>query len=344
MDNEKYLQLIAEKNRIDEEISAIKSVEGDSAAVECHNLTRKSILEIEKIIVGQEDLLKKLMIAVICNGHVLVEGAPGLAKTLALKCLSQVLDLSFKRIQFTPDLLPSDLVGTRIYNPSSGSFSTEIGPLFSNMVLADEINRAPAKVQSALLESMAENQITIGKETHVLPQPYMVVATQNPIENEGTYSLPEAQLDRFLFKILVDYPTSEQEKQIVYRISNSYVPRLDKILDKNQIRNMSMIAKDVHLSVNLVDYIVSIVGQTRQSNKNITYGASPRASLAIANSSKALALISGRTFVEKEDIDDVLHDCLRHRIVLSYDAISAGITTDDVIDSIQNNTKFAGES
>lgn len=336
MDNEKYRQLMDERLRIDQEINSLKSSAENNSVIEYQNLSRKSILEIEKIIVGQGDLLKKLIIAVISGGHVLVEGAPGLAKTLALKSLGQVLNLSFKRIQFTPDLLPSDLVGTRIYNQSLSSFSTEIGPLFANLVLADEINRAPAKVQSALLESMAENQITIGKETHQLPQPFMVVATQNPIENEGTYALPEAQLDRFLFKIIVDYPSANEEKEIVLRISNSWTPNLTKILDRNKIQEMILAARDVHIESSIIDYIVNIVCKTRKPNKYIAYGVSPRASIAIANSAKALAILSGRTFVENEDVNYVLHDCLRHRIVLSYEAIADGVCVDSVISSIEN--------
>ncbi|WP_303673150.1 AAA family ATPase [Vampirovibrio chlorellavorus] len=308
----------------------------ESQAQESQALLERVLYELKKVIVGQEHLLERLLVAVIAGGHVLVEGAPGLAKTLTLKCLSQVMDLAFKRIQFTPDLLPSDLVGTRIYNPNSGLFSTEVGPLFANFVLADEINRAPAKVQSALLEAMQEHQVTIGKETFTLSEPFMVMATQNPIESEGTFPLPEAQLDRFLFKLIIDYPSAEEELVIIQRMSGEVLPSLEAILDQTRILEVRQQAQTVYLDPKLMQYIVALIDATRRpEQKGIQYGSSPRGSLALAHASKALALMNGRTYVTPGDIEKLIHDCLRHRIILSYEGLASGLTPDNLLKNIQ---------
>lgn len=308
----------------------------ESQAQESQALLERVLYELKKVIVGQEHLLERLLVAMIAGGHVLVEGAPGLAKTLTLKCLSQVMDLDFKRIQFTPDLLPSDLVGTRIYNPASGIFSTEVGPLFANFVLADEINRTPAKVQSALLEAMQEHQVTIGKETFTLNEPFMVMATQNPIESEGTFPLPEAQLDRFLFKLIIDYPSAEEELVIIQRMSGELLPSLEAILDQERILEVRQLAQSVYLDPKLMQYIVALIDATRRpEQKGIQYGSSPRGSLALAHASKALALMNGRTYVTPSDIEKLIHDCLRHRIILSYEGLASGLTPDNLLKDIQ---------
>lgn len=309
----------------------------ESQAQETQALLERVLYELKKIIVGQEHLLERLIIAVITGGHVLVEGAPGLAKTLTLKCLSQVMSVDFKRVQFTPDLLPSDLIGTRIYNPSSGTFSTEVGPIFSNFILADEINRAPAKVQSALLEAMQEHQVTIGRETFPLNEPFMVMATQNPIESEGTFNLPEAQLDRFLFKLLIQYPSADEEMVIIQRMSGETLPELETLLDSETITSMKAQAHSVYLDPKLMQYIVDLIDATRKpGQKSILYGASPRGSLALANASKAMALINGRTYVTPSDIEKLVHDCLRHRIILSYEGLANGLTPDRLLDDIRS--------
>jgi len=315
----------------------------EQSAKQTQVLVERVLYELKKIIVGQEYLLDRLLVALLAGGHVLVEGAPGLAKTLTLKTLSDVLSLEFKRIQFTPDLLPSDLLGTRIYNPSHGTFTTEKGPLFANFVLADEINRAPAKVQSALLESMQEQQVTIGKDTFKLHLPFMVMATQNPIESEGTYPLPEAQLDRFLFKLNVAYPSAEEELVIIQRMSGETLPELAKILSTEQISSMCHQAAGVYLDPKLMHYIVQIVqasrgeGTPEELKPAILFGASPRGSLALAHASKALALMRGRPYVIPQDVEALVHDCLRHRVILSYEGIANGWTPDKFLDRIQKH-------
>lgn len=307
-------------------------------ALETQTLMERVLYELKKVIVGQEHLLERLAIAVVTGGHVLVEGAPGLAKTLTLKSLSQVMALEFRRIQFTPDLLPSDLIGTRIYNPASGVFTTEMGPIFGNFILADEINRAPAKVQSALLEAMQEHQVTIGKETYPLNEPFLVMATQNPIESEGTYNLPEAQLDRFLFKLIIHYPSSEEELIIIQRMSGETLPELESILNREKMLEVQAQAHAVYLDPKLMQYIVDIVDATRKPEQaGILYGSSPRGSLALANASKAMALINGRTYVTPQDIEKLIHDCLRHRIILSYEGLANGLTADTILDSIKES-------
>jgi MoxR-like ATPase len=298
-------------------------------------LLERVLYELKKVIVGQEHLLERLLIAVATGGHVLVEGAPGLAKTLALKSLSQVMSVDFKRIQFTPDLLPADLIGTRIYNPSNGQFTTEQGPIFSHFILADEINRAPAKVQSALLEAMQEQQVTIGRETFPLKAPFLVMATQNPIESEGTFNLPEAQLDRFLFKLLVHYPQADEEMIIIQRMTEEALPRLEPILNAEMLLEIRAQAQAVFLDPKLMRYIVDLIDATRQSHQpHILYGASPRGSLSLANAAKAMALLQGRTYVVPHDVERLIHDCLRHRVILSYEGLAEGLTPDKVLDEL----------
>lgn len=307
------------------------------------------LYELKKVIVGQEYLLERLLLAVITGGHVLVEGAPGLAKTLTLKTLADVLDVSFKRIQFTPDLLPGDLIGTRIYNPAEGHFNTELGPVFANFILADEINRSPAKVQSALLEAMQEKQVTIGKDTFSLHDPFLVMATQNPIESEGTYPLPEAQLDRFLFKLLVSYPDGQEELTIIQRMTGLETLRLDKVLSAEQLLSFRKEASRVYLDPKLMAYIVTLIQATRHSETlNVSHpkysvsshlhcGASPRGSLALANASKTLALMRGRNYVVPSDVTSLVKDCLRHRLILTYDSMAQGLTPDSLLDKLMQN-------
>lgn len=307
----------------------------DQHVQEAHALLERVLYELKKVIVGQEALLERLLVALIAQGHVLVEGAPGLAKTLTLKSLADILSVDFKRIQFTPDLLPADLVGTRVYNPGRGEFHTERGPIFGNFILADEINRAPAKVQSALLEAMQERQVTIGRDTFPLNAPFLVMATQNPIENEGTYMLPEAQMDRFLFKLLVSYPDAREEMTIIDRMSGQDPPSLQAILTAEHLMMMSRFAKHVYLDPKLAQYIVDLIQATRNStHPHIQYGSSPRGSLALANASRAWAYMRGRTYVLPEDVQGLAHDCLRHRIILSYEGLAAGLTPDKLLDEI----------
>lgn len=307
----------------------------EQQAQETQALLERVLYELKKVIVGQEHLLERLLVAVMAGGHVLVEGAPGLAKTLALKSLSQVLSVDFKRIQFTPDLLPADLIGTRIYNPSSGQFTTEQGPIFAHFVLADEINRAPAKVQSALLEAMQEQQVTIGRETFPLKAPFLVMATQNPIESEGTFNLPEAQLDRFLFKLWVNYPQPDEELVIIQRMTEESLPVLEPLLSTEAIVKIKQQAQAVYLDPKLMKYIVDLIEETRKPQQpHILYGASPRGSLALANAGKAMALLYGRTYVTPQDIERLVHDCLRHRIILSYEGLADGLTPDRLLDNL----------
>lgn len=295
----------------------------------------KDILyEIRKVIVGQHNMVEKVLVAMLADGHILLEGAPGLAKTLTLKTIAKIIDADFKRIQFTPDLLPADLTGTKIYNQSEGDFSTAFGPIFANLILADEINRAPAKVQSALLEAMQEKQVTIGTESYKLKEPFLVLATQNPIETEGTYNLPEAQLDRFMFKVIVDYPDEKEETAIVERMMNGKVPEVSQLLSAEDIIAMRLQVNEVYVDPKLVHYIVEIVSSTRKQSHYIQYGASPRASLAITQSARALAYINLRNYVTIEDIKSVAKECLRHRIILSYEGMAQGVNQDAIIDKV----------
>ena len=303
----------------------------------------KLMLAIGTVIVGQHDLIQKMLIAMLSRGHVLLEGVPGLAKTLMVSTLSSLIQTKFQRLQFTPDLLPADLIGTLIYNPKDGSFETHLGPIFTNIVLADEINRAPAKVQSALLESMQEGQVTIGTKTYPLPQPFMVMATQNPIEHEGTYPLPEAQIDRFMFKLLVDYPSTDEELLILQRMAVTRdLPKLKSVVKAQQILKSREVVNDIYLAENIQKYIVSLVAATRNTEEAglgelkdlIAFGASPRASIYIAIAARARAFLNHRGYVILDDIRDVARPVLRHRILLSYEAEAENVTTEEIIDRL----------
>ncbi len=300
--------------------------------------------ETAKVIVGQEMMIDRLLTALICGGHVLLEGVPGLAKTLTVSVLSQVIDADFKRIQFTPDLLPSDLLGTLIYNPQKGAFTTKKGPVFANIVLADEINRAPAKVQSALLECMQERQVTLGDETFALPKPFFVLATQNPIDQEGTYALPEAQVDRFFMKLNVTYPRRDEELRILESMSLSEMPAVRRgAVSAQTLLSFQTLLDEVYLDDKLKGYIVDLIRATRDPasvglgrlKPLIAFGASPRAVIALAKASKATAVLNGRNWVKPEDIAAVAPDILRHRVILGYEAMAEGKTSDAVIDELQ---------
>jgi MoxR-like ATPase len=296
------------------------------------------LFEIKKVIVGQDHLLERIVVALLARGHLLVEGVPGLAKTLAVKTVAQSISGEFKRIQFTPDLVPADLVGTRIYNQKNGEFQTSLGPVFTNLLLADEINRAPAKVQSALLEVMQERQVTIGRETHKVPDPFLVMATQNPIETEGTYALPEAQVDRFMMKVLITYPSEMDEFVVVERMTGP-LATVQPVLTTEQLLGLQREADKVFVDPVLMEYVVRLVTATRSPKeygvqdiaKYITYGASPRASINIVLTARALAFMRGRSYVLAQDISDMAVDVLRHRIVLSYEALSDDVTSDTLI-------------
>ena len=298
---------------------------------------------IGQVIVGQYDLIQKLLIAMLSKGHVLLEGVPGLAKTLTVSTLSSLVKTKFQRIQFTPDLLPADLIGTLIYNPKEGTFETKKGPIFTNIVLADEINRSPAKVQSALLEAMQEGQVTIGTDTFTLPQPFMVMATQNPIEQEGTYPLPEAQVDRFMFKLLVDYPSNHEELLILQRMAHTNnLPKLKPVVKAKQILQSREVVNDIHLAENIQQYIVDLVTATRNPEQFgltdlkglIAYGASPRATIYIAITSRARAFLNRRGYVILDDVRDVARPVLRHRILLTYEAEAENVTSEEIIDRL----------
>lgn len=302
------------------------------------------LYEVKKVIVGQDHLLERLIVALLARGHLLVEGVPGLAKTMAIKTLAEAIGGEFKRIQFTPDLVPADLVGTRIYNQKTGEFNTSLGPVFANLLLADEINRAPAKVQSALLEVMQERQVTIGRETHHVPEPFLVMATQNPIETDGTYPLPEAQVDRFMMKVLVDYPNDREEYVIVERMTGSLLPVL-KVLSTAQLMDLQKQATQVYVDPTLIEFAIRIVTATRNPKafgiedtaRYITYGASPRASINLILTGRALAFVRGRDYVLAQDILDMTLDVLRHRLVLSFEAMSDGVTSDMILNRILEN-------
>jgi MoxR-like ATPase len=300
-----------------------------------------ALFEIKRVIIGQDAMLERVMVALLTGGHVLLEGVPGLAKTLTIKTLASAVGGSFSRIQFTPDLVPSDLVGTRIYRPDSGSFDTELGPVFANFLLADEINRAPAKVQSALLEVMQEQQVTIGGQTHVVPLPFLVLATQNPIESEGTYPLPEAQVDRFLMKILVDYPSPGDEAMVVDR-SLDPAPLIDERIDVTDLLRFRAAAAEVMVDREVIDYAVALADATRRPGRYgldeveplISYGASPRGPIGLVQASRALALLRGRRHVLIGDVRDLAPEVLRHRLVLSYEGLSEGARPDDLLEKV----------
>jgi len=303
----------------------------------------KVIEEVGKVVVGQQYMVNRLLVGLFTQGHILLEGVPGLAKTLTVNTLANVLHLDFKRIQFTPDLLPADLVGTMIYNQKASNFEVKKGPIFSNLILADEINRAPAKVQSALLESMQEKQVTIGETTYQLDRPFLVLATQNPVDQEGTYPLPEAQVDRFMMKVHVDYTTKEEELEVMRRMSNmSFDSKVNTVLTKEDIFEIRNEINNIQLSESLEKYIIELVFATRnpadygmkEEAHYIQFGASPRASINLNLAAKAIAFMEGRDFVLPEDIKEVAPDVLNHRIILNYEAEADGITTHDIIDTI----------
>lgn len=299
------------------------------------------LYEVKKIIVGQDHLLERLVVALLARGHILVEGVPGLAKTMAIKTLAEAIGGEFKRIQFTPDLVPADLVGTRIYNQKTGEFNTALGPVFTNLLLADEINRAPAKVQSALLEVMQERQVTIGRETYKVPSPFLVLATQNPIETEGTYALPEAQVDRFMLKVLVGYPSTTEEFVIVERMTSA-LQAVQKVLTTDELLGLQHQADKVYVDPALIEYAVRMVTATRQTKdvglpdlqRYLMFGASPRASINLILTARALAFVRGRNYVLPQDMLDMAFDVMRHRLVLSYEALSDNVSADEILKRI----------
>ena len=302
---------------------------------------RQIMAQIEKVVVGQRALLERMLIGLICDGHLLLEGLPGLAKTTAVKTLASAIRTTFQRIQFTPDLLPADILGTQIYRPDNASFEIKKGPIFHNIILADEINRAPAKVQSALLEAMQERQVTIGEETFILERPFLVLATQNPIEQEGTYPLPEAQIDRFMLKIKVDYPSAEEEKEIMNRVYKGAAENVTGVVNVSDIDSARETMNSIHMEEKIIDYIVRISRATRspadfglELGPMISYGASPRASIWLGLASKANAFLSGRGYVTPQDVKSLAPDVLRHRIILSYEAEADGKSTDDIIQTL----------
>jgi MoxR-like ATPase len=319
------------------DIKAItEAVQRESAFVE------PLFLETSKVIVGQKPMLERLLIGLLCNGHVLLEGVPGLAKTLAVRTFSDAIAAAFQRIQFTPDLLPADLIGTVIYNQQTASFAVRKGPVFANVILADEINRAPAKVQSALLEAMQERQVTIGNNTFPLPSPFLVLATQNPIEQEGTYPLPEAQVDRFMLKVKVGYPTREEEKEIMNRMSGDSTPRASKVISPEHIANARAVMHRIYVDEKVKDYILNIVFATREPLKYglkdlpdfIQYGASPRATISLTQAARAHAFLRHRGFVTPEDVKAIGMDVLRHRVALTYEAEAEELTPERIIQRV----------
>ena len=314
------------------------------------SIIEQALYEIKKVIVGQDHLLERVLVAILSQGHLLVEGVPGLAKTLTIKTLAQVMHGNFKRIQFTPDLVPADLVGTRIYNQKTGEFSTSLGPVFTNLLLADEINRAPAKVQSALLEVMQERQVSIGGETFKVPQPFLVMATQNPIETEGVYPLPEAQIDRFMMKVLVDYPSEADEFVIVERMTSA-LASVQPVLTTESIINLGVEAQKVYVDPALMRYAVSLATATRSPSgygladmaRFIMYGASPRASINLVLGARALAFIRGRNYAIPQDVTDMVLDVMRHRLVLSYEALAEGVSSDRILKLIMEKIPAPAE-
>ena len=318
-----------------------KKIEQESAFVDTINF------EISKVIVGQKNMVERLVIGLLSNGHILLEGVPGLAKTLAIKTLAQLVDSKYSRIQFTPDLLPADVTGTMIYSQKDEKFQVKKGPVFANFILADEINRAPAKVQSALLEAMQEHQVTIGSETFDLPRPFLVMATQNPIEQEGTYPLPEAQVDRFMLKVIIDYPTIEEEKLIIRENLQGSLPEISPVISAEEIIDARDVVRKVYIDEKIEQYIADIVFATRypdryglpQLKELITFGGSPRASINLAKASRAYAFIKHRGYVIPEDVRAVAHDVLRHRIGLSYEAEATNVTSEEIVSDIINKVE-----
>jgi MoxR-like ATPase len=305
--------------------------------------SRKLKSEISKAVIGQERVVEKLLVALVANGHVLLEGMPGLAKTLLVKTLAQALGVQFERIQFTPDLLPSDVIGTMVYQQKEGQFVVHLGPIFANLVLADEINRSPAKVQSALLEAMQERQVTLGGNSHLLPAPFFVMATQNPLEQEGTYPLPEAQMDRFLFKLIVDYPSHEEEREMMGRWGRlTSSPQVEAVSSAEELISIRSKIDAIHLSEDISGYILALVRATRKGEgvhaQKLNFGASPRASLALTQSSKALAWLRGQEYVTPALVQELYLDALRHRVGLSYESEAAEKTTDQVLTEVLKST------
>jgi MoxR-like ATPase len=302
-------------------------------------LMERILYEVKKVVVGQDHFLERVLVAILAQGHLLVEGVPGLAKTLTVKTLARTIRGSFKRIQFTPDLVPADVVGTRIYNQKTGDFATALGPVFTNLLLADEINRAPAKVQSALLEVMQERQVTIGGETHTVPEPFLVMATQNPIETEGTYPLPEAQVDRFMMKVLVGYPSEEEEFVIVDRVTGVAEPGVAAVATTEQLSALQRECRRVYVEPSLIQYAVRLAAASRDPEryglaelaKYLSFGASPRAPIHVIEGARALAYLRGRTYALPEDVTDLVPDAFRHRLVLTYEALAEGLTADALI-------------
>jgi len=310
----------------------------DNDSGDVATLMERILYEVKKVVVGQDHFLERVLVAILAQGHLLVEGVPGLAKTLTVKTLARTVRGTFKRIQFTPDLVPADLVGTRIYNQKTGDFATSLGPVFTHLLLADEINRAPAKVQSALLEVMQEYQVTIAGDTHFVPQPFLVMATQNPIETEGTYPLPEAQVDRFMMKVLVGYPNEEEEFVIVQRVTGDPLDVV-AVATTQQLAELQRECRRVYVDPNLITYAVRLVAATRDPDKfgikdfarYLSFGASPRATIHMIEGAKALAFLRGRTYVLPEDVTDLVPDVMRHRLVLSYEALAENVSADDVL-------------
>ena len=304
-------------------------------------LMERVLYEVKRVVVGQDRFLERVLIAMLAQGHLLVEGVPGLAKTLTVKTLARTVRGSFRRIQFTPDLVPADLVGTRVYNQKTGEFGTSLGPVFANLLLADEINRAPAKVQSALLEVMQERQVTIAGESHRVPEPFVVMATQNPIETEGTYPLPEAQVDRFMMKVLVDYPTEEEEFVIAQRVTGPAV-EVQAVADTAALAALQKECREVYVDPSIINYAVKLVSATRNPARYelpelarfLTYGASPRATIGMVEGGRALAMLRGRRYVLPEDVADLVPDVMRHRLVLSYEALAEGRSADDIVSAV----------
>ena len=297
------------------------------------------LAEMRRVIVGQEDLLRKMLVGLLANGHILLEGVPGLAKTMSVACLARTIRTRFQRIQFTPDLLPADIIGTMVFQPRDGTFTVKKGPIFANLILADEINRAPAKVQSALLEAMQERQITIGDQTFPLDEPFLVLATQNPIEQEGTYPLPEAQVDRFMLKLLVDYPARDEERLILDRMATQRaIPQVEPVMEPAKVLAARRVLDEIYMDDKIKDYIVSLVHATRRPAEFkldigdwIEYGASPRATIYLTTGAKALAFLAGRGYATPQDVKDIAPDVLRHRIIVSYEAEAEEKTSDDVV-------------
>ena len=319
----------------------MQTADDNNSSSAAATLMEAILYEVKRVVVGQDHFLERVMVAMLAQGHLLVEGVPGLAKTLTVKTLAATLRGTFKRIQFTPDLVPADLVGTRIFNPRTGEFSTSLGPVFTHLLLADEINRAPAKVQSALLEVMQERQVTIAGESHKVPEPFLVMATQNPIETEGTYPLPEAQVDRFMMKVLVDYPSEEEEFVIAQRVTGPPTT-VSAVASMSQLAELQQECRKVYVDPSLMQYAVKLVSATRRPDrygladlaKYLTYGASPRATIGLIEGARALAFMRGRSYALPEDMTGLVGDVLRHRLVLSYEALADGLTADQIVQKV----------